>query len=204
MASRDDILRILIRRVDELETRIDYLENAADWDGEFEGPPRDVVTPLAHLGEPDSDIPEDNDAVQMAKQRLNEDPGTNIPSPEPVEYTTLHLKDQIEVSIPVPVDEQLLARQKFIAAGGLANLTSLPSESAESAYLKGGPIWLHAFDRDFVMSLPYEARQAMCQDVYITAPVAAGKMAQDILKYDDASGQSAWAMTKAEQTFDAS
>lgn len=185
MATRDEKLRALIAAVDDHEKRIRDVEKVAhaheeDWDAPF----IEEIEPMRPL--PDKENPSE----QMAE--------------EPVKTNAFKLKDSDTVNIPVPTSNQVFVRRKFIEAEGLANLRSLPTHEAEAAYLKGGPIWLHAYDRDYVISLPFEARSAMCQDVYMTDPVTAGELARDILKLNSEEGQQEWAMTKAEQTYNAS
>lgn len=184
MASRDEVLRNAIARIDQLEARVAELEiNDDGWNAPFIEETEPMLPPINELAE-------ENPNDQMAEEH--------------VETNSFKLKDSDTVVIPVPTKDQLLVRTKFIEAEGLAHLRALPANEAESAYLKGGPIWLHAFDRDYVMSLPFEARAAMCQDIYMTDKVTAGEMARDILKLNSEEGQQEWAMTKAEQTYRAS
>lgn len=109
--------------------------------------------------------------------------------------------DQIEVTVPAPTPEQITMREQFIAAGGLDNIDTLNPEVAKEAYLKGGPIWLHAGDRDYVMSLPLSYRKQMAEDVYVQDHQLAGELARDILKDEGGDENSEWAMHQAEALF---
>jgi hypothetical protein len=163
MATRDETLRDLVRRVGELEDRMDKVEADDGWDDDFA-----------------------------------------LPGAEPAVVQTMDVEvgeDKIIVTVPVPTDEQVAARVDFIEAGGLDNIATLPVAEAKAAYLKGGPLWLHAGDRDYVMSLPFSFRRAMCDDVYLADQAAAGELARDILKDPGDDEQAEWAMQNAEVLF---
>lgn len=57
-------------------------------------------------------------------------------------------------------------------------------ESWAHVYAHGGPAWLYNANRDFVMSLPYETRAKLVDDLIQDDPAAAHEMSRDILKRD--------------------
>lgn len=60
--------------------------------------------------------------------------------------------------IPPPSDDLRLARAQFSENYLINDVT------VADAYVKGGPEWLTAYDSDFVMTLPADAKQGMAID----------------------------------------
>jgi hypothetical protein len=65
---------------------------------------------------------------------------------------------------------------------------------AHDAYVKGGPLWLHTYDRDFVVGLPRHIRVAMVQDLETHSLEDAHLLSRDILKDTDPEGNRAIAL----------
>jgi hypothetical protein len=186
--------------VDILEQRVNELESGG-WDEEFTPareprpiedpghvPARSTPGPLPHQGQPEDGIADDNPDVVQARRRKAAADGwlkkPVAPTPE-VQFQVLNVDGVHTIKVHQPTEEQVGRRKEFIRLGMLDNIKSLPVPDAKEAYMKGGPLWLHAFDREFVVGLPAEARAWMAQDVYQTDPTAAGNLARDILKFDD-------------------
>lgn len=95
-------------------------------------------------------------------------------------------KGNVEVELP-PADEATMAyRRKF--EQDFLHLEDYYGEGADArsyveSYVKGGPLVLYFTDRDFIMSLPYETRQKLVEDVLRTSPKDAANMGADVLKH---------------------
>lgn len=139
--------------------------------------------------DPDEDTPE----VLEAKRRIEEANATDL-------QPKLHLKEvqvmpgvnEVLVTVPAPSKQQIFMR-KGNANRVIANLPNLDHDAATKAYIEGGPLWLHAFDRHHVVELPADLRQQFIRDLALTAPESAHELARDILKVTDPEVQSAWA-----------
>lgn len=78
-----------------------------------------------------------------------------------------------------------LKEKRAVFAQSVLNLSEALPELGDDAimdFVNGGPIWLHAYNRDYVLQVPIEARQMMVQDVDSYDPAAAADLARDILK----------------------
>lgn len=95
--------------------------------------------------------------------------------------TTVSGEDWSETVIR-PVSEEKQALRAEWATTALENMTTLPLDEAVDAYSKGGPVWLHAFDREYVMGLPIHLRMAMVADLLEEDKDAAHMMSADLLK----------------------
>lgn len=109
--------------------------------------------------------------------------------------------DRFEVTLPA-VDRVVQdQRRQFAATIGIDTddwptrpELSIDPKDAVEAYVKGGPLWLHAYDRDFVMQLPEETRRTMVRDVELTTPNDAHDLGRDILKDTDPHSNKAVAL----------
>jgi hypothetical protein len=212
MATRDEILRDLVTRVKDLE---DWraAQQADDWDGDFDpGEPEFTVAPPSHLddkadadlrparglepahgerveGDPDEDTPE----TLEAKRRIAEANATDVPGK--VHRTAVQIepgKDGITVTVPKPTKQQLFMRNGN-GKRVIANLPGIDHKVALTAYVEGGPLWLHAYNRDHVVGLPADLRQQFIKDVAMTAPEEAQQLSADILKVTG-EAQTNWAV----------
>lgn len=115
-------------------------------------------------------------------------PGAKVEPPSKPQRKAIKLEglgDSSDVVIPEATEEQARMRHSLIPLinlGGLPKQHGLDKEPAEEAYLTGGPYWLYLFDRDYVMGLPPEAKQAMYQDLLIDDVRRATDFARDVLK----------------------
>lgn len=145
--------------------------------------------------DPDEDTPE----VVEAKARIEEANRADLQPRLHVKEVkvTPGPKDSIMVTVPAATKQQEFMR-KATAPRVIANLPGLDHDVAKTAYVKGGPIWLHAFDRKHVIGLPSDLRQQFIKDVAMTAPEQAQELAADILKITDPETQSMWAHANME------
>lgn len=94
-----------------------------------------------------------------------------------------------------PNAEQIAQRGALLPRLGFENLPKehgLTVQEAADAYLKGGPMWLHWFDRDFVLTLPQDVRGALVDDVLAGGyQQDAIELGRDILKDDGESRRGA-------------
>lgn len=101
-------------------------------------------------------------------------------------------------------DEDKIAKRKQFAQDvlsqsfGRADLedgTWHPDTTILEAYVKGGPLWLLAYDRDYVVQLPQEMKIMLIEDVFEDDQEEGRAMGRDILK-DPSAGEtkpSRWA-----------
>jgi hypothetical protein len=94
--------------------------------------------------------------------------------------------DEYEVRFKAPTDEQLTMRDQLVPLLGLENLKGVSAEDAAEVYRTAGPLWLHAYDRDHVLTLDRGIRTQMVKDVQITSVEAAQDLGRDILKINEA------------------
>lgn len=91
--------------------------------------------------------------------------------------------DWSEITIRPVSDEKQEKRELFAQEVlMLENLDGIDDEEAYAAYAKGGPLWLHVFDREYVMGLSIQARMGMVADVLEEDREAAHLLSRDILK----------------------
>ncbi len=213
MPTRDEILSDLLVRVTALENKVKVLETKRPdpWQDEFVPATDEFTTtddhvpaPLApatgpqHPDDPTEDTPE----VIEARKRIAEANATDKqPNLHVQEVQVTPGTDEVTIQVPSPTNEQLALRHQ-VAELLLANLNGLDPEVAYEAYLEGGPIWLHAFNRDHVISLPDDLKRAMVEDCSITAPETAHELARDLLKVTDPDAQSSWAHDNMETVSD--
>jgi hypothetical protein len=98
----------------------------------------------------------------------------------------------VTVDLPPTTDRQREFRQGY-AAQAVANLPNIPPEQALDWYMKGGPLWLIAYDYEHVLSLSSNTRKMMVEDVAITMPEEAKRTGADLLKERDDEAQKSWA-----------
>jgi hypothetical protein len=137
--------------------------------------------------------------VQEAQARLAADAEQDVPGKQhDAEIkVTPGRDDSVTFTVKSPTKQQVFMRQAIVKRA-VANLPALDHKVATTAYVEGGPLWLHAFDRAHVVSLPADLRQEMVKDVAMTMPESAHELARDILKVTDQSEQAAWAHDGAE------
>lgn len=76
------------------------------------------------------------------------------------------------------------ARLNFIQASRLAEFVPmLTEEQVQDAYVKGGPRWLYYTNREAVMAMPVNMRQALVADVLLDSAEEADEIGRDILKF---------------------
>lgn len=93
--------------------------------------------------------------------------------------------ESADVDLYEPTEDQAKLRHQLIPSinlGGLPKRHGLDKEPAEEAYLKGGPYWLYLFDREYVLGLPPEAKQAMFRDLQLDDQKRADNFARDVMK----------------------
>lgn len=158
---------------------------------------------IAELG----DEPTDAEAAQAwhAARQLAKDllraPTPDVGFCSSAVRTTNLGADRFEITLPatsrvVQDQRRVLADEIGLNADGWPTRPELAiePEAALAAYVKGGPLWLHAYDRDFVMQLPEEMRRTMVRDVELTAPNDAHDLGRDILKDTDPHSNKAVAL----------
>lgn len=57
-----------------------------------------------------------------------------------------------------------------------------PDTTIIEAYVNAGPLWLYAYDRDFVMQLPQEMKVMLIEDVFEDDPEEGRGLGRDLLK----------------------
>lgn len=94
-------------------------------------------------------------------------------------------------------DETKIAkRQRFaddvlsqsFGRAGLEDGVWTPDSTIMEAYVNAGPMWLYAYDRDFVMQLPQEMKVMLIEDVFEDDPEEGRGFGRDILK-DQSAGE---------------
>ena len=101
-----------------------------------------------------------------------------------------------EIHLPPATPERRAARREFAKVIGIDTddrwwtdqAHSIERDAAVDAYERGGPLWLQAYDRNFVMRLPYGLRSQMVEDVLESSPGDAEALGRDILKDLSADG----------------
>jgi len=136
--------------------------------------------------------------VWEAKRRAAQDAGRTTPDigVAGTETSLVRVGDgQHEVRVPQAPPEvidrrSVLVKDLHLGDGNWWTRPELAIDPAVAvdAYIKGGPVWLHAYDRDFVMGLPKATRVAMVQDLETHAPEDAHALARDILKDESPDG----------------
>lgn len=164
-----DAIALLAKRLQDLEARVAELEKRPAG-GELD----------EDVGDPFATEPTSKPAPRTSK-RLEEPPR---------QQAMVEVGGQIEFAAPTPSQRRL--RQRLIPHLGFEHWRigkegspPLEAEEAAKAYIKGGPLWLHMYDREFVMSLPTELRQAMVLDIEEIDSEAARRLGADILKDED-------------------
>ncbi len=108
--------------------------------------------------------------------------------------------DQFQVTVPKATPEQreqrvALAKALKLDQSGWWTRQELTLDPADAlrGYELGGPLWLHAYDRDFVLQCGLGVRKAMVEDVALTSPDDAFELGRDILmdRNDELGGNDA-------------
>lgn len=155
--TRDELLREALRTIKELEIRVGVLEQRQSEQG---GQPE-----LQQGWDEPMDTAESVQADRQQTQVLNK-----------------KTKEPFVVEFQMATQEQIERRNILIDQGLFTGNKSYENAEMIEAYETAGPLWLHAYDRDFVLSLPIGTRQQMCQDVALTSPDDAKRLSADILK----------------------
>jgi hypothetical protein len=147
-----------------LAREVDKLRDEIAQVAELEAKPAD---PWSAWGDPDSGQPVPPMGVELA---IGE------------EHTT--------ITFPQASDAKLATRANF-AAKFSENQDFMAKDVFEETYAKGGPLWLWYGNRDYLMTLPEDWRQAMVADVAEDCdPELAHKFSRDVLKRTDAGDPS--------------
>jgi hypothetical protein len=112
-------------------------------------------------------------------------------SGEPPKDNRAHIVNGDVVVKPVSPERQLERADFFVRARLDGYVPMLDADTAREAYVKGGPRWLYYTNRDCIMQMPFELRQALVADVLIDSPSEADEIGRDILKYDESMPQAA-------------
>lgn len=184
MASVEQVIKHILARQDEFDKRLAALEagrSAPDeWTAEID----------VDLSDDDDLTPGERAQVESARRRLKEDDGQPIESElEPTQVKITTGIDGAEAWFPTATDEQIEQRTLMVDQVGLEELEKLGLvyEEAKQAWITGGPLWLHAYDRDHVLSLPPPVKQAMVLDAMLSSNRDAQELGRDILK-DESPG----------------
>lgn len=102
-------------------------------------------------------------------------------------FTVEEGKDS-SVIVIAPVSEKKQKSRAVFANSVIKLDEAFPGIKAEEAYVKGGPVWLYDYDRDFVVGLPFGIKQMIVGDLNEDDPQAALEMGRDILKDGSAGG----------------
>lgn len=106
--------------------------------------------------------------------------------------------DGTEVVLPAASAEKQASRAAFEAARLNLKAYLGDGEDWNTAYAKGGPMWLYLANRDLVLSYPIDVQRAMVADVEEDDPRAAQEMGRDILKAPCEPGPGSPGMRTAE------
>lgn len=186
-----EVVKVLVKRLNDLEERVAALEKGDEWN--VDDP--DLDPDQQHQSDDDlSDLePDERAQVEAARQRLANDTGQAIsPERHGVEPETIETEEGgVVIEVPPATEEQKKIREQYLPQLGLEHMVKtdpLELEELEHAWIIGGPVWLHAYDRDYVMSLPEEVRRAFVTDVQEQSQTWAQELARDILKDHGAGG----------------
>jgi len=210
VARLGDSVRLLHKRIDELEDP----EIDLDGGGPEVGTPESVADateqrsapPVTVQAEPEvSMVIGDSSEEQKAAYRAF------VAEKERLEQQRRGLVEEGDQRvIAPPTQAQKLLRIQLAKEIGWEHWTRseeygsdpLPPATAAIAYVKGGPVWLVNYDRDFVLEQTMATRQRMVEDVMLTDVEAANELSADILKHKDVNDPSV-ATDNAEAAWDA-
>lgn len=186
---RDAIL-VLARAVDEQNQGVNLGWEAPLWEDRAEQALHDESL---EAGLEDLDPAQRAEAL-AARRRLAEDSGTTAESVEDSVVRHKVSSDGIEAEFPIGTPEQEEIRKRVLPQLDFSDLEGIDPEDATSAFIAAGPLWLHAFDRAYVMSLPEETRRVFVMDVEHQSTRDAQELGRDILKSMDPGGlpEGAW------------
>lgn len=211
------ILSGIDKRLDQMDERLTSLEHGDDLaaldnyiDGgggsegvELLGRSKAVGTEVDDTeGEPDPlpSFPAEWHSMTEEQQQawISANTGVAPPAPPEPETQTIMLADGVAGEFPVPTPEAKEAWAQ-IAPSLFEHLPTdygLSQEQMIDAYSKGGPLWLAAYDHDWLMQMPYGWRQDMVRQVNSYAPVDGGHLGRDILRHPTGSAET-WAYSDA-------
>lgn len=206
LGSPQEALLFLADRVEQLEDRIAELEDGpaeSDWSTWGDVPPQEEWSPdpavekeLAEAREAlkGNEDPEESKALRATIFLLEDE--LRPPQEDGVDLDqnrTTQITDEsgaVLIEVPTVDEETEEIREKF--ARDVLCLTDAygdePGEAYIRAYRKGGPLVIYYTDRDFVMGLSDDVKQAMVKDVLELSPQEAHEMGRDILKDLDPGG----------------
>lgn len=215
MPTRDELLKDLVIRVAALEVEIDRLRAEADWEADVGFDPRlayieptdqNELQGLANIAEVSGHqlavtLPDDwddyNADQRTAYLAVLADGGNPTPREPPSEIITIDLAGGAGAEFPKPSPEALAIWDET-ADAICENITISPEKGtallpADAAryYRIGGPLWLSAYDHEFLMGLPQYMRTKMVESVLTYAPKDAADLGRAILKADTESAKGA-------------
>lgn len=124
-----------------------------------------------------------------ARRRLLTDTGTSVVTELPDNQVRPEVTvSEAGVTVTVPPPDTLTREKRYDLAMGwdLSRFCNqLTREAGAEAYAKGGPIWLHAYDRAAVIEMPLEWRKQMVHDLEATNVAVAQEFARDVLKHGE-------------------
>lgn len=113
--------------------------------------------------------------------------------PEGHRVTVRQENGQLVLDGPAVSEERKQDRYNWAAGANIGAMLTpqLDYLEAAKAYAKGGPVWLHYYDRAAVLTMPRAWRQMMVADVEQDSPAQAYELSLDILKDTDVEGEGA-------------
>ena len=141
--------------------------------------------------------PDERRALEARLRLLKEEGGVVDGVPEgrrvvEAEFTPGNLRPTQAISVgantvdlPVPTEEQRLARLYWALKRKLWDFIPLEQEQACEAFAKGGPMWLYLGNRDAVMAMPVEWRRELVEMVAEDSIAQSQELGADILKIAD-------------------
>lgn len=204
MASRDDVLRDLVQRVKALEETVERLANTDGWDLDFNVDAERVWIPEGTEPPPVEEAPSKpkdwhlmNADQREAWIRVQVDTAKPIDLAPKAETHTIEIAGGIGAEFPKP-DEAAKEAWALSAEAIMEHFmpdkdkgTLIAHHDAVRSYREGGPLWLAAFDHEYLMSLPNGWRVAMVEQVLAYAPTDGTQLARDILRVDTDKQQAA-------------
>lgn len=182
--------KLVLEHYDEWRPECAAAEVTAEWDPKAARAEYDRQ--LKALGDPPAD-PEDRQAWEKQRELLKDllqPPTPNVGIVGETVIETVRVGEGFEVRVPSVSAEKHEARLDFatrvlkLQDGGWWSRIELAIDGNEAAaaYVKGGPLWLHAYDRAAVLQMPIDVRRAMVADIEEISPRDAQELSRDILK----------------------
>jgi hypothetical protein len=201
MPTRDEILKQLVDSNHEILARLDRIEQAQggdpwlqdfDLDG-TDTPAKPDAAPEPEFEKPERPAdwalmtPEQREAWERVYGEAPLPPDINRAAPE---IQTVQIGRGVGVQFPAPSAEAKAEWEEQAETvmenfkGDPQKGTLISQEDATKAYAIGGPLWLAAFDHDFIMSLPQVWRVEMVEQVTSYAPDHGQRLGRDLLRAD--------------------